>query len=67
MAVSAMHIALSLGLAPFKAFLTASQTSLGSQRLGCECQQKGQKVGGTNFTNASKMCKRWVAPIGVEC
>ena len=49
MAVSAMLIAPSLGLAPFKAFQTASQTSVGSQSLECECQQKAQKVGGTNW------------------
>jgi hypothetical protein len=67
MAVSAMHIAPSLGLAPFKAFQTASQTPLRSQPLGCECQQKAQKVGGTNFTNASKKRKRWVAPISAPC
>jgi hypothetical protein len=53
MAVSAMHIAQSSGLSRFKALQTASRTPMGSQPLGCECQQKTQKVGGTNWVIAS--------------
>ncbi|MFN9550148.1 MAG: hypothetical protein ACK56Q_07715, partial [Pirellulaceae bacterium] len=48
-AVSAMHIAQSLGPSRFKTLQTASRTPVGSQPLGCECQQKTQKVGGTNW------------------
>ncbi|MFN9591136.1 MAG: hypothetical protein ACK56G_00295, partial [Pirellulaceae bacterium] len=49
MAVSAMHIAQSLGPSRFKTLQTASRTPVGSQPLGCECQQKTQKVGGTTW------------------